>query len=65
LQLGLATDEPGRFIQWLHKQEPVYGYMLEDYLWDIGTIESYKAADKFFSQTVENQITRGDDHLKR
>ncbi|HML02156.1 MAG TPA: nucleotidyltransferase family protein [Candidatus Bathyarchaeia archaeon] len=62
LQLGLAADEPGRFIQWLHKQEPVYGYMLKDYLWDIGTIESYKAADKFFSQTVENQITRGDNN---
>jgi glucose-1-phosphate thymidylyltransferase len=52
LQLGLATDEPGRFIQWLHKQEPVYGYMLKDYLWDIGTIESYKAADKFFTQAA-------------
>jgi len=50
LELGLATDEPGRFIEWLHKQEPVYGYMFKDYLWDIGTIGSYKAADKFFSQ---------------
>jgi glucose-1-phosphate thymidylyltransferase len=49
LQLRLTTDEPGRFIQWLHKQEPVYGYMFKDYLWDIGTVESYKAADKFFS----------------
>ena len=48
LELGLTTDEPGRFIEWLHKQEPVYGYMLKDYLWDIGTLESYKAADKFF-----------------
>jgi glucose-1-phosphate thymidylyltransferase len=59
LRSGLTTDEPGRFIQWLHKQEPVYGYMFKDYLWDIGTIESYKAADTFFSQTVENQNTRG------
>jgi len=50
LELGLATDEPGRFIEWLHKQEPVYGYMFKDYLWDIGRIGSYKAADKFFSQ---------------
>jgi len=49
LELGLPTDEPGRFIEWLHKQEPVYGYMLKDYLWDIGTLESYKAANKFFS----------------
>ena len=50
LELGLATDEPGRFIEWLHKQEPVYGYMLESYLWDIGTIHSYKAADEFFAK---------------
>jgi len=49
LELRLPTDEPGRFIEWLHKQEPVYGYMLKDYLWDIGTLESYQAADKFFS----------------
>jgi len=49
LKLGLPTDEPGRFIEWLHKQESVYGYMLKDYLWDIGTLESYHAADKFFS----------------
>jgi glucose-1-phosphate thymidylyltransferase len=54
LKLGLAADEPGRFIEWLHKREPVYGYMFKDYLWDIGTIESYKAADKFFSQISEN-----------
>jgi len=49
LELRLPTDEPGRFIEWLHKQEPLYGYMLNDYLWDIGTLESYQAADKFFS----------------
>lgn len=49
LELGLPNDEPGRFIEWLHKQEPIYGYMLKDYLWDIGKLESYKAADKFFS----------------
>jgi len=48
LQLGLATDEPGRFIEWLHKQEPVFGFMLKDCLWDIGTIDSYRAADEFF-----------------
>jgi glucose-1-phosphate thymidylyltransferase len=50
LQLGLTTDEPGRFIEWLHKQEPVYGYMFKDYFWDIGTLDSYRAADEFFSR---------------
>jgi glucose-1-phosphate thymidylyltransferase len=48
LTLGQTTDEPGRFIEWLHLQEPVYGYLLKDYLWDIGTIDSYKAADEDF-----------------
>jgi len=49
LRSGLTTDEPGRFIEWLHKREPVFGFMLKHYLWDIGTIDSYKAADEFFS----------------
>ena len=62
LELGLVTDEPGRFIEWLHKQEPVYGYMFKDYLWDIGTIESYKAADKFFPQIVESSNSEANDH---
>ena len=59
LELGLATDEPGRFIEWLCKQEPVYGYMFKNYLWDIGTIASYKATDKFFSQILKNPNARG------
>ncbi len=50
LDLELPSDEPGRFIEWLHKREPVYGCMLKDYLWDIGTLESYRAADEFFSR---------------
>ena len=49
LALGLPSDQPGRFVEWLCKQEPVYGYMLKDYLWDIGTHEAYKACDKFFT----------------
>jgi len=62
LKLGLATDEPGRFIEWLHKQESVYGYMFKNYLWDIGTIESYKAADKFFPQISASSNSEANDH---
>jgi glucose-1-phosphate thymidylyltransferase len=54
LELELPKDDAGRFIEWLHRQEPVYGYMLKDYLWDIGTMESYKAADKFFSAKLSH-----------
>jgi glucose-1-phosphate thymidylyltransferase len=45
VELGLPQDEPGKFIEWLHKVEPVYGYMLNSYLLDIGTIESYREAE--------------------
>jgi len=50
LQLGLATDQPGKFIEWLHKREPVFGFMLKGYLWDIGTMGSYRTADEFFTR---------------
>ena len=49
LALGLPTDQPGRFVEWLYKQEPVYSYMLKDPLWDIGTHEAYKECDECFS----------------
>jgi glucose-1-phosphate thymidylyltransferase len=45
---GLPTDQPGRFVEWLYKKEPVYGYALKDYLWDIGTHEAYKECDQVF-----------------
>ena len=51
LALGHATDEPGRFIEWLHLKETVYGYLLKDYLWDVGTIDSYEAANEYFARS--------------
>ena len=42
LSMGGNRDEPGRFISWLCERQPVYGYMLEGRIWDIGTIESYR-----------------------
>jgi glucose-1-phosphate thymidylyltransferase len=56
LALGLPADQPGRFVEWLCKQEPVYGYMLKDYLWDIGTHEAYKECNDYF--TLANNSTR-------
>jgi glucose-1-phosphate thymidylyltransferase len=50
LRLGSNVDEPGKFVEWLHRQEPVYGYMFKDRVWDIGTLDSYKAADEFFTK---------------
>jgi glucose-1-phosphate thymidylyltransferase len=56
LRLGLPTDQPGRFVEWLCKQEPVYGYMLKDYLWDIGTKEAYKACEEFFTGAINKKM---------
>jgi len=52
----LGKDQPGRFIEWLHKQEPVFGYVLEGYWCDIGTPESYAKADKFFSSMITQKV---------
>jgi glucose-1-phosphate thymidylyltransferase len=41
-ELGLRRDEPGRFIEWLHKRETVYGYLLDGAVWDIGTLKAYE-----------------------
>jgi len=57
LALGLPTDQPGRFVEWLCKQEPVYGYTLEDYLWDIGTHEAYKECSQHFDNNKELKST--------
>jgi len=64
LALGLPTDQPGRFVEWLYKQEPVYGYMLKDYLWDIGTRESYKACDEFFSNCNKMENMKEETEVK-
>lgn len=46
-------DAPGYYIGWLAKADKVYGYtFLEDW-YDIGNIESYKKADKEYTQKGE------------
>lgn len=46
---GLPADQPGRFVEWLYRQEPIYGYLLKDYLWDIGTHEAYQVCNGYFN----------------
>jgi glucose-1-phosphate thymidylyltransferase len=48
-RLKLPRDEPGRFIEWLHKKEQVYAYMLKNMVWDFGTLESYKQINHLLS----------------
>lgn len=48
-RLSLPRDEPGHFIQWLHRQEPVYGHLLQHPVWDIGTPAAYAQAHQFLT----------------
>ena len=50
LEEGNNPDSPGFFVQWLHRREPVYGYVLEGYWWDIGTPEAYYEAKRFLEK---------------
>jgi glucose-1-phosphate thymidylyltransferase len=49
LDEGGSRDEPGNFISWLCRQEEVYGYMLDSYVWDTGTPQSYQELQKAFA----------------
>jgi glucose-1-phosphate thymidylyltransferase len=42
---GNPPDQPGNFIGWLHKREPVHAYRFEGAWWDIGDREQLLAAD--------------------
>lgn len=44
------SDHPGGFIEWLHKVDDVYGYVLDGEWWDIGTPETYRQANKSFTR---------------
>lgn len=60
LELGNSKDAPGYYLQWLHKQTPVYGHVLEGEWYDIGDLESYRNADETVSrnQLLEQKTLR-------
>jgi len=50
LQKKIGNDEPGRLIEWLHKQQPIHGYPLQGYWYDIGSAEQYRKVRRIFSK---------------
>jgi len=47
LEHHAASDAPGHFIDFLCRKEPVYAFRLDASRLDIGSIESYRAADLY------------------
>ena len=43
---GNGPDEPGRFIAWLHRREPVYGYPFTSHVLDIGNLQLFTETNK-------------------
>ena len=48
LSLGNDPDKMGHFIEWLYKNDDVFGYIFHGYWFDIGSFESYDDANEFF-----------------
>lgn len=59
LEEGNNPDEPGRFIEWLHKREDVYGFRFTQKGFDIGSPASYIEA--FEELTDESYISEDTD----
>jgi glucose-1-phosphate thymidylyltransferase len=47
---GNNPDAPGYFLAWLHRIEPVHGFIFREKWFDIGSMETYQEADAFYSQ---------------
>jgi len=52
LEKGRCPDALGRFLEWLLRSEPIYGYILSGEWCDIGTMETYRRALKKFSKNM-------------
>lgn len=50
LNSGANKDAPGHYIEWLSKNDAVYGYRFEGEWFDIGDMESYKLADRTYNE---------------
>ncbi len=50
LRQGNNPDQPGRYIQWLHKREDVFGYKFSGVWYDIGDLEQYNLANEEYDR---------------
>jgi len=59
LEEGRNPDEPGYYIQWLHKQIPVYGKVMKGSWYDIGDEKTYWEADRLFRERAQRPENGG------
>lgn len=54
LEEGNDSDKMGHFIEWLYRHDDIYGFVFTGVWFDIGSLESYEAANRYFS-SLKNQ----------
>ncbi|OGS35172.1 MAG: hypothetical protein A2474_05175 [Elusimicrobia bacterium RIFOXYC2_FULL_34_12] len=52
---GNNPDQPGRYIQWLHKRDSVYGFVFSDKWYDIGDLNQYNQANAEYEQMLSKK----------
>ncbi|HLY07791.1 MAG TPA: nucleotidyltransferase family protein [Planctomycetota bacterium] len=50
LDAGQSKDAPGYYLQWLYRETPLYGHLLQGDWVDIGDLDSYRRADERMSR---------------
>jgi len=56
LEEGNDPDKMGHFIEWLYRHDDVYGFVFTGVWFDIGSLESYEAADRYFSSLKKQKV---------
>lgn len=56
LEEGNDPDKMGHFIEWLYRHDDVYGFIFTGVWFDIGSLESYEAADRYFSSLKRQKV---------
>jgi glucose-1-phosphate thymidylyltransferase len=52
-------DAPGYYLQWLHQEIDLYGYVIQGEWFDIGDIDSYNKANDLYSESKHDRPTSG------
>jgi glucose-1-phosphate thymidylyltransferase len=55
LDEGNDPDKMGHLIEWLHKNDDVFGFVFRGLWFDIGSFESYNDANEYFARLGKGQ----------
>jgi glucose-1-phosphate thymidylyltransferase len=57
LSEGNNPDAPGYFLMWLYKRETVHGFTFSEKWFDIGSIETYEEANRYYEKKLHSGLS--------